>query len=338
MQDRKILLDSLPTLQRQLRSDPEALKEIAHKAYATNPWFTEEFVRLAVHAITEKFLDKTACEQWVDAYTQSAGAPKSVAIIMAGNLPLVGFHDLFCVLMSGHRAIVKLSDKDAVLLPWVVDQWSSVLPALKERIQFVSRLDKFDAVIATGSNNSSRYFDYYFRKYPHILRRNRNGVAVLSGKESKEDLKQLSHDFFRYFGLGCRNVSRIYVPDGYAFEQWEEAVEEWAHLADHHKYKNNLEYNYALYIINNLPHRNLGNIILKEDDAIASRIGTLHYSYYSSRAEVTDVLQQHRDEIQCVVSGEPVEGWEHIAFGKSQEPLLHQYADGVDTMEFLTTV
>lgn len=338
MEDRKTLLDSLPEVQHKLQSHPEALDEIAGKAYAANPWFTEEFVKLALQAITEKFLDKDACEQWLQSYAAKNGNAKSVAIIMAGNLPMVGFHDLFCVLMSGHHAVVKLSDKDAVLLPWLLDQWSSVLPSLKDRIQFVEKLEQFDAVIATGSNNSSRYFDYYFRKYPHILRRNRNGVAVLTGKESMDDLKLLAKDFFLYFGLGCRNVSRIYVPEGYDFERWEEVVADWAYLADHHKYRNNLEYNYALYIINSLPHRNLGSIILKEDEAIASRIGTLHYSHYSSLDALSRELQQRRDEIQCVVSASPMEGWEHIAFGESQQPLLHQYADGVDTMAFLSTL
>ena len=338
MQERKTLLESLPDFQQKLKSHPEAMVEIAGKAYSINPWFTEEFVRLAMDAIAEKFLDKEACERWLQSYPPLNDNAKSIAIVMAGNLPLVGFHDLFCVLMSGHRAIVKPSDKDAVLLPWLVHQWSSVVPSLKDRIQFVEKLEQFDAVIATGSNNSSRYFDYYFRKYPHILRRNRNGVAVLTGNESVDDLKLLAKDFFLYFGLGCRNVSRVYVPVGYDFNQWEEAVADWAYLADHHKYRNNLEYNYALYIINNLPHRNLGSIILKEDEAIASRIGTLHYSHYSSLAELTNDLQQHRDEIQCVVSSTPLEGWEHIAFGESQQPLLHQYADGVDTMAFLSTL
>ncbi len=337
MDNRTELLKSLPDLCELLAADTSLKEEVFNKAQAFNPWFTHAFIKEAITSITDRFLVEEYCRLWLATYPAS-NESKKVAVIMAGNLPLVGFHDLFCVLMSGHQAVVKLSDKDAHLLPWVVEQWTHVVPSLAKSISYTSRLEHFDAVIATGSNNSSRYFDYYFSAYPHILRRNRNGIAVLTGEESMDDLKQLAKDIFQYFGLGCRNVSKIYVPQGYDFKPWEEVVATWAYLSDHNKYKNNLEYNFALYIINSIPHINLGNIILKEDDAIASRIGSLHYSYYNSTATLQDDLHAKREEIQCVVSGSPIEGWDHVAFGESQLPALNQYADGVDTMAFLSTL
>jgi hypothetical protein len=250
----------------------------------------------------------------------------------------VGFHDLLCVLASGNKAMIKLSDKDPYLLPWITTHWISICPSLSGAITYVNKFEWFDAVIATGSNNSARYFDYYFRSYPHILRQNRNGVAVLTGNETVEDLKKLARDIFLFFGLGCRNVSKLFVPRGYDFTPWDEAMSDWKFLEDHHKYKNNLEYNYAIFLINSIPHINIGQLILKEDEAIASRIGCLHYSYYDNESVVQGILDAHQEEIQCVVSKSPITGWEHIGFGESQHPRLDQYADGVDTMQFLTTL
>lgn len=330
-------LQSLAPLREKLTQPSDELAAVVQRAQSVNPWFTEEFIQLALSSIANEFLDAAKCEQWLSAYG-SAAASKRVAVIMAGNLPLVGFHDLFSILISGHDVVVKLSDKDPYLLPWIMDQWIALYPELKGRITYTDRLDSFDAVIATGSNNSSRYFDYYFRAYPHILRKNRHGVAVLKGTESVDELKKLADDIFMYYGLGCRNVAKIYVPQGYDFSDWHEAMADWKYLEDHHKYKNNLEYNFALYIINSIAHINLGQIILKEDDAIASRIGCVHYSYYDDRSALQQILAECKEEIQCVVSQEPVDGWEFIRFGESQRPLLHQYADGVDTIQFLSAL
>ena len=331
-------LSSLPFLQARLLQPDSALELAIEKAGNTNQWFTSEFTRHALHSIATAFLDETKCREWLQSYSISREDPKKVGIIMAGNIPLVGFHDLFCVLASGHEAIVKLSDKDSVLIKEIVEQWSQSLPVITDHVQFTERLEGFDAVIATGSNNSSRYFEYYFKKYPHILRRNRNGVAVLTGNESADDLKRLAEDIFLYFGLGCRNVSYMLVPDGYNFKLWDEAMSAYKALEHHNKYKNNLEYNFAIYIINQIPHMQLGHLILKEDPAIASRIGSLHYQYYNDAHGLSDLLDSRKDEIQCVVSKDPVNEWEHISFGASQKPALHQYADGVDTMAFLTSL
>ncbi|HEY3385401.1 MAG TPA: acyl-CoA reductase [Saprospiraceae bacterium] len=330
-------LQSLPALRGFLKDNSAEVEEIIHRARNSNPWFIPEFSKLAIDAITDEFLDQQKVKDWIAAYP--VGDKKlNIAIVMAGNLPLVGFHDLLCVLAAGHKALIKCSEKDSVLLPWLTQQWTRIAPELGSSIQYVDRFEGHDAVIATGSNNSSRYFEYYFRSHPHILRKNRNGVAVLTGEESLDELKLLGNDIFQYFGMGCRSVSKLYVPEGYDFELFEEAIVGWKHLEDHHKYKNNLEYNFAIFIINQVPHIQLDHLILKDDESIASRIGCLHYSYYKDVASLEQMLNQKKDEIQCVVSGIPLNNWDHVHFGESQHPHLNQYADGVDTMTFLTSL
>jgi len=338
MNNRTAFLQSLKPLKEILLSDAEILESQIDRAFRANPWFIPAFTKRSFDAIAEEFLDEQKCSQWIASYPSATGGPKRIAVIMAGNLPLVGFHDLFCILASGHSALIKLSDRDTTLMPWITEQWISIYPELASRISYTDRFEGYDAVIATGSNNSGRYFEYYFRAYPHILRQNRNGVAVLTGQETMDDLKRLAGDIFMYFGFGCRNVSKIYIPQGYDFSMWNETTAAWKYLEDHHKYKNNLEYNYAIFIINSIPHLNLGHLILKEDDAIASRIGCLHYSYYTEREPLLNILDTKREEIQCVISQEPIESWEHVHFGDSQRPRLDQYADGIDTMQFLTSL
>jgi hypothetical protein len=338
MTNRDAFLDSLSSLKDFIIADSPERAIILQKAMSANPWFIPEFSIQAIDAIASEYLDADKCSSWMNSYPLNASAGKRVALIMAGNVPMVGFHDLFCVLASGHAALVKLSDKDSILLPWIIEAWININPSLSANIIFTDRLLAFDAAIATGSNNSSRYFEYYFRDYPHILRQHRNGIAVLTGEETAEDLKSLAKDIFLFFGLGCRNVSKVFVPEGFDFEPWKEAMREWAYLGDHNKYKNNLDYNFAIYIINRVPHIQLGHLILKEDDAFTSRIGCVHYSYYKDMDGLTNDLSFKKDEIQCVISQVPVRGWEHISFGESQWPRLDQYADGVDTMKFLTSL
>lgn len=331
-------IESIHPLRQFLKLHDASLEEAIHKAHASNPWFIPEFSRIAIDAIADQYLDEVKCRKWMETYRLSSSEPKNVGIIMAGNVPLVGFHDLLCVLASGNNAIIKMSEKDAVLISFITGVWMKIEPSLADRISYTDKLEKFDAVIATGSNNSARYFEYYFRHHPHILRQNRNGVAVISGNETPADLRELAKDIFLYFGLGCRNVSRIYVPEGHDFSQWHNAIVDWSYLADHNKYKNNLDYNFAIYIINRVPHINLGHLILKEDDAIASRIGCVHYTTYTDLNQLTAELETRRKLIQCLVSKDPIEGWDHILPGKSQQPSLFHYADGIDTMAFLTSL
>ncbi len=331
-------LESIAALRLKLLSENESLEHIIQQACSANPWFIPEFTRGSVRAIADQFLNPDGVRDWLATYPSSPQDPRKVVIVMAGNIPLVGFHDLFCVLASGHHALIKLSEKDSVLMPWLTAQWISIWPELDNRITYIQKADQFDAAIATGSNNSARYFEYYFRSYPHLLRGHRNSVAILRGNESIEDLRLLARDIFMYFGLGCRNVSRIYVPKAYNFDLWHEAIQEWKYLADHSKYRNNLDYNHAIYIINQVPHLQLGHLILKEDDSLTSRIGCVHYSRYQHVQDVTASLEANRSEIQCVISADSVPGWEHIHFGDGQRPRLEQYADGADTMTFLTSL
>ncbi|MBC7776180.1 MAG: acyl-CoA reductase [Phycisphaerae bacterium] len=357
-------LDLLAELGHFIRSGgDEDLDQAIQQSYFENKWFTEENTRKALNAIANEFLEKPKLEAWVTQYRHSSlghsslGAEpndpmttndlmtngpmtKTVALIMAGNIPLVGFYDWLCMFVAGYRAKVKLSDKDKRLLPvlvkkmgeWVHESW-----AYTEFLGENERLVNFDAVIATGSNNTARYFEQYFGKYPHIIRRNRNAVAVLSGMETAAELHALGQDIFSYFGLGCRNVSKICVPHGYHFDTLLEALHEYREIIHHDKYKNNFDYNFTLYIMNGLPHKNNGCLLLKEDPSLQARIASVHYEYYDDLQELDALLAAKRDEIQCVVGKVNVKGFTVLPFGESQRPTLNDYPDGVDVMRFLIT-
>ncbi|MDO8969148.1 MAG: hypothetical protein Q7U74_00580, partial [Saprospiraceae bacterium] len=334
-------IDLLAELGHFIRSGgDDELDQAIQQSYLENKWFTEENTRKALNAIAQDFLDKTKLEAWTASYTISTAdyPEKTVALIMAGNIPLVGFHDWLCVFISGHRAKVKLSDKDKRLLPLLVQkmgEWAHESWAYTEFLSEGERLTEFDMVIATGSNNTARYFEQYFGKYPHIIRRNRNAVAVLSGMETAEELHALGQDIFSYFGLGCRNVSKIYVPHGYHFDTLLEALHEYREMIHHDKYKNNFDYNFTLYIMNGVAHKNNGCLLLKEDSALQARIASAHYEYYDELQDLDALLADKRDEIQCVVGKIKINGFKVLPFGESQKPGLRDYPDGVDIMEFL---
>ncbi|MDO8368442.1 MAG: acyl-CoA reductase [Saprospiraceae bacterium] len=335
-------IDLLAELGHFLRSGgDEELDQAIEQSYLENKWFTEENTRKALTAIANEFLDKEKLEAWASQYPISTSdfPEKTVALIMAGNIPLVGFHDWLCVFVAGHRAKVKLSDKDKRLLPLLIKkmgEWSHESWAYTEFLGEGERLTGFDMVIATGSNNTARYFEQYFGKYPHIIRRNRNAVAVLSGMETPEELQALGQDIFSYFGLGCRNVSKIYVPHGYHFDTLLEALHEYREMINHDKYKNNFDYNFTLYIMNGIPHKNNGCLLLKEDTSLQARIASVHYEYYDELQDLDALLAEKRDEIQCVVGKIKVNGFTVLPFGESQKPTLNDYPDGVDVMKFLT--
>ncbi|MEO6037082.1 MAG: acyl-CoA reductase, partial [Saprospiraceae bacterium] len=257
-------LDLLAELGHYLRSEgDEDLTTAIQQSYLENKWFTPENTRLALQAISNAFLDRKKLADWAARYPigNQLHPTKTVGLIMAGNIPLVGFQDWLCVFVAGHRAKVKLSDKDKNLLPLLVKKMGNWAFESWEYTEFLledDRLKDFDAVIATGSNNSARYFEQYFSKYPHIIRRNRNGVAVLNGAESMADLYALGQDIFTYFGLGCRNVSKLYVPRGYNFEPLLEALHEYREIIHHDKYKNNFDYTLTLWVLNQIPYANNG--------------------------------------------------------------------------------
>ncbi len=322
----RILLD----LGKYMRSGDESWKETKEKAFHENSWFTPEFIDLAIANITTYYLKKESLEKWVeDEHIPEFNLnPRKVGIVMAGNIPLVGFHDMISVFISGHHAIIKPSSKDSALIRHLATVMQSWDKEIAELISFSDMPKGCDAYIATGSNNSSRYFEYYFEKYPHIIRRNRTSVAVLSGTETKEELSRLSDDVYQYFGLGCRNVTKIYVPEQYDFLPLLDAFKKYDHLSGHHKYKNNYDYNLALQILNKKFYMTNGSVLLSEDSSVFSPISQLNYEFYSEKDRVITTLENNSD-IQCIISSEK------IPFGSAQCPLINDYADGVNTLSFL---
>jgi len=301
-----------------------------------NGWFTKDNVRFALQSWSNA-LNINTIKTWLDKYNFNIESKKTVAIIMAGNIPLVGFHDFLCVLLSGHSVIVKQSSNDKQLLPFLAKYLETVEPEFKGRITFIEdKLENYDAVIATGSNNTARYFEYYFKNTPSILRKNRNSVAVLTGHETDEQLDALSDDIFRYYGLGCRNVSKLFVPKDYNFDAFFKAIYKWHPIIHDAKYANNYDYNKAVYLMSEFDMLENGFLMLKEDQSFASPIATVFYETYDTIENLRDYLNTQQDNIQCIVANgfTPNE----IAFGQTQHPQLWDYADGVDTLEFLSNL
>lgn len=318
-------------------SDYSVLKQAIENACHHNPWFIPAFVRFSFRAWAEA-LTEDKVSKWIHNYLPGPGPMKPAArvgIVMAGNIPMVGLHDLLCVLASGNHALIRLSQSDDQLIPAVLEVLYQINPGFKEQITVISGpLKNFDAVIATGSNNTSRYFDYYFGKFPSIVRRNRNGVAVISGNETESDLTKLADDIFVYFGLGCRNVSKIYIPEDYKAEYLLPFFEEYAYLSDMHKYRNNYDYQKSILLINSIFHLDNGFLLVKEDTSLMSPISVLHTETYSSRELLNTQLSGIEGQIQCIVSA--LNGLDQaIPFGRSQYPELWDYADGIDSMAFL---
>ncbi len=315
----------------------ELLRKAADETARYNAWFTKDFVQGALLALGES-LHEEKLRKWISAYNidfVKDARVKTVGVVMAGNVPAVGFHDFLSVLMSGHRILARLSSDDNKLLPAIADVLQAIEPDFENCIRFTEgQLKDFDAIIATGSNNTARYFEYYFGKYPHIIRKNRNGVAVLTGKETREEMKALAADVFLYYGMGCRNVAKLFVPKDYDFIPLMEIFESWAQVNENHKYFNNYEYNKAIFLVNGRPHLDSGNLLVVEDEKFASPVSVLHYEYFSAPETLRNLLMVNNDKIQCVVSeADFLTGL--VPMGKSQSPELWDYADGVDTMAFL---
>ena len=314
------------------QSSYRSLSNLIEKANAANSWFTANSIQKAFsdwgNALSEKRI-----LNWLEPYEiRPKNNPKNVAIILAGNIPLVGFHDLICLWLSGQNATVKLASKDTHLLPYMtafLEQESG-----EKCFQYTSEpFTNFDAVIATGSNNSGRYFEHYFGAYPNIIRKNRNGVAVLNGKESDQELIGLGNDVMHYFGLGCRNVSKIYIPNGFDLDLIFGGLYPHAEVIQHAKYANNYDYNKAVFLMSEFDFLENGFIMLKNDASFSAPIACLHYEYYSDFEELNKELHAMSENIQCIVSNLPIK--DAIPFGKAQQPELHEYADGIDTLTFL---
>ncbi len=308
-------------------------ESILRKAEAENGWFTQENIKFALKSWGDA-LSKENLQRWISQYKIEDIEPKTVAIIMAGNIPLVGFHDFLSVLISGNKVLAKLSSNDKTLLPFLAEYLISVEPEFKNYIEFTDgKLENFDAVIATGSNNTARYFEYYFGKYPNIIRKNRNSAAILTGNETEEELKNLADDIFIYFGLGCRNVSKLYIPENYDFEAFFKGMFSWKEIIHNHKYINNYDYNKAVYLMDSFPLLDNEFMLLKEDTAFSSPISVVFYEKYNSLEDLSKELEEQSENIQCVVSKAGINN--EIPFGKAQNPELWDYADGIDTVEFL---
>jgi hypothetical protein len=300
-----------------------------------NAWFTPANVQKAVTAIG-KMLNRNDLTAWLKTYPLNEHAPKRVGLILAGNIPLVGFHDILCVLASGNFALIKLSSQDNKLITYVLKKLPEIDAEYTDKFSFIERLENFDAVIATGSSNTSRYFDYYFGKGPNIIRRNRNSIAVLTGKETATQLHALGHDIFDYYGLGCRNVSKLFVPEGYNFNFFFESIESYNQVIHHHKYNNNYDYNKSIYLVNGDAHLDNGFLLLKKDEKLTSPLAVLFYDNYTDIASAQKTINRETENIQCVVSAAKLDiNNQLVGFGESQEPKLWDYADGVDTMKFL---
>lgn len=309
--------------------DKEALYD---KAQASNQWFRPHNIDEAITGI-RSFLNEKDLKSWAERYSFGS-EQKKVGLVMAGNIPLVGFHDLMCVLISGHKAVVKLSSQDEVLGRYVIDTLFKIEPRFVEFIEIAERLNHVEAVIATGSDNTARYFEYYFKHIPHIIRKNRTSCAVLDGKESEADLHELGKDIFQYYGLGCRNVSKIFVPEGFDFPFFFRSIESYQPIINHHKYNNNYEYRKSIFLVNRHDHLDNGFLLVQENESLASPISVLYYEYYKNPTLLKQKLEIQKEKIQCIVSRG---GYWPASFnlGQAQMPKIDDYADGVDTMKFL---
>lgn len=326
-----IIISNLETLGKTLGKVKPG-HSVLENARLENPWFTIESQLQALHYWSVQ-LNTENLSDWVENYIYAIN-PKKVGLVMAGNIPLVGFHDLICILLSGHEALVKLSSSDIVLTKYIIERLIDINPEIADRIEIIEKLNNCEALIATGSNNTARYFEYYFNSVPRIIRKNRNSIAILTGNESPEELSNLARDIFMYFGLGCRNVSKLLVPENYNFNTFFESLESFKDLIHHNKYYNNYTYHKALFLMNLEPHLDNGFLLLKEDEKLSSPLGCLFYSTYKERNDIIEYLDRHREQIQIVIGNSDFIN-ECKPFGQSQNPKMNDYADDIDTLQFL---
>ncbi|MFM1840108.1 MAG: hypothetical protein RIR47_157 [Bacteroidota bacterium] len=314
--------------QQLMRQNNPALEEVKQRAQTENAWFLPSFIDASMKQISQQFLQEPALMEWSSMYPNISKTftQQKIGIVMAGNIPMVGFHDLLSTLMAGHIAVVKLSSKDKVLMEYIIQSLKTIDPLWEDQIIIQDQLKNCDAYIATGSNNTSQYFEYYFGKFPHIIRKNKTSIAILEGNETAEELSLLADDMMLYFGMGCRNVTQLWVPIGYNFEPLLAALKKYDFILDNHKYKHNYDYQLALLMMTRQFYMNTGSILLSENPSPFAAISQVHYQYY----EPGTTPKFNMEEIQCIV------GKGGLDFGSLQAPRLSQYADGVDTLAFLS--
>lgn len=324
-------IKSFETLGFRLKNIPsEALEELFIRARNENAWFEKASVQLALDGIG-LFLNHQDLQSWLSDYDLDNIQPKKIGVIAAGNIPLVGFHDLLCVLLSGHYLMIKASTKDQALMQYIVNELCDINPYYKKVITFADRLNEADAYVATGSDNTARYFEYYFKNKPNIIRKNRTSVGILTGQETEEDFIKLGKDIFQYYGLGCRNVSKLFVPKDYDFTPLLDGLQPFKSVGDHHKYRNNYDYNKSIYLVNREPHLDTEFLLVRYSEEMVSPISVLYYEEYTNEEALNARLQASESKIQCKVGLAN----DQIPFGDAQKPGLKDYADGVDTMKFL---
>lgn len=312
------------------------LDNIVKFAEIKNPWFTQKNIFTAFD-YWGNILTYENISNWISKYKtiNNDVSKKTIGLILAGNIPMVGLHDCICVLITGHRAQIKLSSKDNILIPFILNLWKNFYKDLEFKI--VEKLEFYDAVITTGSNNTAKYFEYYFKDIPHIIRKNRTSLAILEGNESGKDLDNLAKDIFTYFGLGCRNVTQIFIPENYNLDNIFKSFLPYQDVINHNKYTNNYEYNKAIYLMNEDKFWDNNFIMLKESEDLYSPIGVIFYKHYQEIFSLNNYISQNKNKIQCVVSNSESIRFTKISFGKTQYPKLNEYADGIDTIEFLLT-
>jgi hypothetical protein len=313
-------------------SNIEQIKEWCYRAKNENAWFTEDFVRLSLENIGRFYLNQKELEK--GERRKEKGDLKKIGIVAAGNIPAVGFHDLLCTVLSGNIALIKLSSSDSVLMKFLINKLIEINSEISNYIKIADKLNDADAFIATGSDNSAKYFEYYFSKKPHVIRKNRTSVAILDGTENKIELGNLGNDILQYFGLGCRNVSKLYVPKDYKFDKFYESIEYWSTILLHHKYHNNYDYNKSIYLVNRDVFYDNGFLMLKKDSNLVSPISVCFFEEYENQNQLNELIESNQEKIQCVVSKNQTYP-NSFGFGQAQSPSLTDFADGVDTMKFL---
>jgi len=311
-----------------LKEDSASYQELRYRAFMENKWFTPEYIFQSGKFIADHMLNKDQLSSFAAAYGVGEGLKnKTIGLVMAGNIPYVGFHDLLCIFLSGFRQRIKPSSKDSFMIKNLIQTAVSAFPEFENLVVLDEMLKGCDGYIATGSNNSARYFEHYFSKYPHIIRKNRTSVGVLDGTESAEELEALADDIQLYFGLGCRNVTQVLVPEEYDFVPLLTALRKYDHYRDHEKYRNNFDYQLTIAIMNNRFYMSNDSIVLLKNESPFSPISQLHYQYYTDKSAAVAALDNNK--IQCLV------GKGFIPFGDAQKPGLKDFPDGIDTMEFL---
>lgn len=309
--------------------------KVYEQAQAANAWFTCEHIQYAIHQIITQYLEPSKLEKWLNTYTYTSTSPKTLGLIPAGNIPLVGFHDLLCAYLSGHTVQLMLSSKDEVLLHYLLNAWSEVDPEFTKQVRIADNLKDVEALIATGSDDTHRHFAYYFKHIPTLLRKNRNSIAIIHPNDEDSVLESIADDMLMYFGMGCRNVSYLLLPENFEMQRLFTACNKYSYYREHTKYMNNYDYYRTLLLMNGKPHYCNDFLLVESNESLSSRPSVVHYRNYKNMQDVVSILKQNEEKIQCIVSSCNIEDIECVAPGHSQIPTLDTFADKVDTLQFL---